>query len=68
MKTSSAVGTEKRFDSLLEHWDESSTPNENWAKQEDIWIQSATYIIGKAKKQNTKPWISDQVIDMAVTK
>ena len=35
---------------------------------EDIWIQSATDIIGKAKKQKTKPWISDQVIDMAVKK
>ena len=37
---------------------------------EDIWIQSATDIglIGKAKNQKTKPWISDQVIDMAVKK
>ena len=33
---------------------------------EDIWIQSATDIIGKARKQKTKPWISDQVVDMAV--
>ena len=37
---------------------------------EDIWIQSATYIIGEANKQMTKPWISDQVIiiDMALKK
>ena len=35
---------------------------------DDIWIQSATDIIGKVKKQNTKPWISDQVVDMAVKK
>ena len=35
---------------------------------DDIWIQSATYIIGKAKTQKTKPWISDQVVDMAVQK
>ena len=35
---------------------------------EDILIQSATYIIGKAKKQKTKPWIGDQVIDVAVKK
>ena len=35
---------------------------------EDIWIQSATDIIGKTKMQKTKPWISDQVVDMAVKK
>ena len=68
VKTSFAVETENRFEALLEHWDESSTPNENWGNMEDIWIQSATDIIGKAKKQKTKPWISDQVIDMAVKK
>ena len=69
-KTSFAVETENRFGSLLEHWDESSTPNEKWGKIEDIWIQSATYILGEVKKQMTKPWISDQVIiiDMAVKK
>ena len=32
VKTSFAVETENRFEALLEHWDESSTPNENWAK------------------------------------
>ena len=68
VKTSFAVETENRFEALPEHWDESSTPNENWGNMEDIWIQSATDIIGKAKKQKTKPWISDQVIDMAVKK
>ena len=68
MKTSFAVETENRFEALLEHWEERSTPNENWGKMEDIWIQSATDIIGKAKKQKRKPWISDQVIDMAVKK
>ena len=70
MKTSFAVETENRFGSLLKHWDENSTPNENWGIMEDIWMQSATYIIGKAKKQMTKHWISDQVIiiDMAVKK
>ena len=68
MKTSFAVETENRFESLLEHWDESRTPNENWGEMDDIWIQSATDIIEKAKKQNTKPWISDQVVDMAVKK
>ena len=35
---------------------------------EDILIQSATDTIGNAKKQKTKPWISDQVIAMAVKK
>ena len=33
---------------------------------EDIWIQSVTYIIGKAKKQKSKPWINDQITNMAV--
>ena len=37
-------------------------------EMEDIWIQSAIDIICKANKQKTKPWISDQVIDMAVKK
>ena len=68
VKTSFVVESENRFEALLEHWDESSTPNENWGKMEDIWIQSATDIIGKAKKQKRKPWISGQVIDMAVKK
>ena len=68
VKTSFSVETENRFEALLEHWDESSTPNENWGNMEDIWIQSATDIIGKAKTQKRKPWISDQVIDMAVKK
>ena len=30
LKTSFAVETENRFESLLEHWGESSTPNGNW--------------------------------------
>ena len=55
VKTSFAVETENRFEALLDHWDDSSTPNENWGNMEDIWIQSATDIIGKAKKQKTKP-------------
>ena len=68
MKTSFAVETENRFESLLEHCDESSAPNETLWKMEYIWIQSATDIIGKTKKEKTKPWISDQVVDMAVKK
>ena len=30
VKTSLAGETENQFESLLEHWDESNTPNENW--------------------------------------
>ena len=37
-------------------------------KMEDIWIQSATDIIGEAKKKKPKSWISDHVIDLTVKK
>ena len=42
-------------------------PNRNWGKMEEIWIESATEILGEVKKQK-KPWISEEVMDIAAKK
>ena len=68
VKNSYAVETQKRFESLIEHWDENDTPNSNWSKMEEIWLDSATGILGEVKKQKKKPWISEEVMDTAAKK
>ena len=68
VKNSYAVETQYRFESLIEHWDENDTINRNWSKMEEIWIESATEILGEVKKQKKKPWISEEVMDIAAKK
>ena len=54
VKNSYAVETQNRFESLIEHWYENDTPNMNWSKMEEIWLDSATEIFDEDKKQKEK--------------
>ena len=61
--------TENRFTILLQEWEDSEkTPNELWKDMKDILIACGEKILGKRKKRRTKPYISDEVLDLAKKK
>ena len=62
------VTTDKRFQVLLDEWDEEASTNQIGNDMETIWKYSADEIIGKLRKKQRNAWISNGTIHLAADK
>lgn len=62
-----AVQIANRFQALS-CLEEESTPNQIWQQMKETLLQTAEETLGRRKKQKRKPWISDEVLELAEVK
>ena len=62
------VSTENKFNLLLQTADENQHPEELLHSIKDIFLTSADEVLGKKRKNKTKPWISKETIELTAKK
>ena len=62
-----AVQIENRFQALS-CLEEESTPDQIWQQMKAALLETAEATLGRRKKQKRKPWISDEVLELAEAK
>ena len=62
------VSTENKFELLLQSAGDDQQPEELLKSIKDIYISSAEEILGKKKRNKTKPWISKETIELTIKK
>jgi len=47
---------------LLLALEEETTPDEFWMTMKDIFLDTTNSVLGRKKKRNDKPWISQDIL------
>ena len=67
-RTEYTVATENKFEVLLQTANDDSTPDELLNSIKDVFLTSADEILGKKRNKKTKPWISEESINLSIKK
>ena len=60
------IETENRFSALLDEWStEEKMPNELWEDMKAVWTECAEAKLGKKTRKASKPYISEEVMELA---